>query len=294
MNRRTFLTTTAAALIGSSIVQAAAGKRKLKKGINLAMLREPGISVVDRCKMIRDVGFDGIELHLPGAETIDELLQAREASGLEFAGGMCATHWKMPLSATDPAVVEAGMRGLKLALSQAGELGCREMLLVPGVVKDDVTYELCWKRSIENIKRAIPDAERAKCRICVENVWNQFITKAEEAVRFVDEIGSPWVGWHLDLGNLVTWGVPAEHWVRTLGKRVYNVHIKEFSLAKRDAEGERKGFAVELGEGDNNWPAIMKALDEIGYEGYGILEVPGGDLARVAFLSERTDKLFAG
>ena len=38
----------------------------------------------------------------------------------------------------------------------------------------------------------------------------------------------------------------------------------------------------------------MKALDEIGYDGYGILEVGGGDAARLKFLAERTDKLFAG
>ena len=37
----------------------------------------------------------------------------------------------------------------------------------------------------------------------------------------------------------------------------------------------------------------MKALDEIGYQGWGILEVPGGDAARLKFLAERTDKLFA-
>jgi hexulose-6-phosphate isomerase len=294
MNRRTFLTTAAVAFAARAFAVDAPRKRKLKKAINLAMARIDEASVMDRCKVIKDAGFDGIELHLPGGDSIDELIKAREATGIEFAGGMCSTHWKMPLSASDPAVVENGMRGLKLALAQAGELGCRKMLLVPGVVKDDVTYELCWQRSIAAIKRALPDAEAAKCQICVENVWNQFITKPEEAVRYLDEIGSPWVGWHLDFGNLVTWGGSGEHWVRTLGKRVYNLHIKDFSNPKKEAEGERKGFAVELGEGSVDWPAIMKALDEIGYEGYGILEVPGGDVARVKFLSERTDQLFAG
>jgi hexulose-6-phosphate isomerase len=50
---------------------------------------------------------------------------------------------------------------------------------------------------------------------------------------------------------------------------------------------------VELMEGDNDWPAVMKALDETGYEGYGILEVGGGDEKRLKFLAERTDKIFA-
>ena len=113
------------------------------------------------------------------------------------------------------------------------------------------------------------------------------------AMRFVDEIGSPWVGWHLDLGNLITYGWP-EHWVHILGPRVFNLHIKEYSRKKRDKEGPYKGFQVELGEGDNDWPATMKALDAIGYTGFGILEVPGGDATRLKFLADRTDQIFAG
>ena len=252
-----------------------------------------GASVADRFKMIRDAGFDGIELNRPDAVPIDEILKARDASGLEIAGVICTTHWGKPLSAADPAVVEAGMKGLKLALSEASELGCKKLLLVPGVVNKAVSYEDCWKRSVEQIKRAVPDAEKAKCAICIENVWNNFLMDPLSAARFVDEIGSPWVGFHLDLGNLVTYGWP-EHWIRTLGKRVLNLHIKEYSRKKRDAEGLWKGFNAELGEGDNDWPATMKALDDIAYDGYGILEVGGGDAARLKFLAERTDKLFAG
>ncbi len=62
---------------------------------------------------------------------------------------------------------------------------------------------------------------------------------------------------------------------------------------KTDEAGLRKGFDVELGEGDVGWPAVMEALDEIGYHGWGMLEVPGGDAARLKFLAERTDHLFA-
>ena len=55
---------------------------------------------------------------------------------------------------------------------------------------------------------------RRKCKICIENVWNQFIMDPMSAARFVDELGSPWVGWHLDLGNLVTYRL-----ARALGAR---------------------------------------------------------------------------
>jgi hexulose-6-phosphate isomerase len=123
-------------------------------------------------------------------------------------------------------------------------------------------------------------------------VWNQFITNPVEALRFLEEINSPWVGWHFDIGNAVVYGWP-EHWPAILGKRIVNVHIKEFSNVKANAEGLRKGFNVELGEGEVNWAAVMKALEGAGYEGYGVAEVPGGDAERLKFLSQRMSQLFA-
>jgi hexulose-6-phosphate isomerase len=297
MNRRIFLQTTGAAVVSAittrGIAADAPKKRALKKAVNLGMIKADGASVTDRFKMAKDAGFDGLELNRPDAIPIDELLKAKADTGLEIAGIICSTHWGKPLSSPDPAVVEAGMKGLRLALTDAAELGCTRLLLVPGVVNKQVSYDDCWKRSLENIKRALPDAEKAKCKICVENVWNNFVMDPMSAARFVDELGSPWAGWHLDLGNLITFGWP-EHWVRILGPRVFNLHIKEYSRKKRDNEGFGKGFNVELGEGDNDWPATMKALDDIGYQGYGIAEVPGGDAARLKFLAERMDKLFAG
>ena len=297
MNRRTFLQTTGAALAASSLAplskgaDAPAKKRPLKKAVNLGMVKTGG-SVLERFQAVKDAGFDGIELNRPDEIPLDEIIQARNATGLQIAGIICTTHWGKPLSSPDPAIVAEGVKGLHLALSDAAELGCERLLLVPGVVKKEVRYDDCWKRSSQHIKEAIGDAEKARCKICVENVWNQFITDPMSAARFVDEIGSPWVGWHLDLGNLITYGWP-EHWVPIIGKRVFNLHIKEYSRKKRDTEGPYKGFQVELGEGDNDWPATMKALDEIGYSGWGILEVPGGDAARLKFLADRTDQLFA-
>lgn len=205
---------------------------------------------------------------------------------------ICSTHWNKPLTHQDPAVREQGMRGLKLALQESAEIGCTRLLLVAGVVNKDVSYADAYTRAQAAIKDAIPFAEKARCKIAIENVWNHFLLSPLEAARFVDEFNSPWVAWFFDIGNIVTFGWP-EQWVRILGSRVANLHIKEFSRQKRDEEGFRKGFQVELGEGDVGWPAVMQALDEIGYEGYGIAEVPGGDAGRLKFLSERMDTLFA-
>ena len=100
--------------------------------------------------------------------------------------------------------------------------------------------------------------------------------------------------WHFDIGNCVTFGWP-EHWVRTLGKKhIRCLHIKEYSRKKRDNEGLWKGFAVPFLEGDNNWAAVMTALDDIGYNGWGIAEQGGGDSPEgLKDLSSRMTKIFA-
>jgi hexulose-6-phosphate isomerase len=268
-------------------------KRVLKKAVNLGMVKADDASVTDRFRMIRDAGFEGVELNRPDAIALDELIKASASTGLPVAGVIDSVHWGKPLSSPDPKIREQGFNGLKLALHEAGELGCERLLLVPAVVNKDVSYADAYTRAQDLIKQAVPFAEKAKCRIAIENVWNNFLLSPLEAARFVDEIGSPWVGWHFDIGNVVTYGWP-EQWLRTLGPRVLNLHIKEFSRKKRDAEGLWKGFNVELGEGDVDWPAVMRVLDEIGYRGWGILEVPGGDAARLKFLAERTDQLFRG
>jgi hexulose-6-phosphate isomerase len=84
-----------------------------------------------------------------------------------------------------------------------------------------------------------------------------------------------------------------EQWIQILGQRILTLHIKEFSRKKQEAEGLRKGFGVELGEGDVGWPAVIKALDAIEFHGWSVLEVGGGDATRLKFLAERTDELFA-
>src|SRR5262249_5916006 len=172
-------------------------------------------------------------------------------------------------------------------LRDAKRYGASSVLLVPGVVNKNVTYEECWKRSIEGIRRAVPLAEELGVKIAVENVWNGFITKSDQAIAYLDEINSPQVGWHFDIGNVLRFS-PAEEWIPVLGKRILKLHVKEFSKAK--------GFGIRYFEGDNHWPAIMKALDDVGYKGWGISEMPGDqtqDAPSLKQFAERMDRVLA-
>ena len=81
---------------------------------------------------------------------------------------------------------------------------------------------------------------------------------------FVDGFGSKHVQVHFDTGNVMLFQFP-EHWIPILGRRIKNVHFKEFS--KKGTDHSLDSFRTLL-DGTTNWPAVMDALEQAGYEGY--------------------------
>ena len=290
MNRRDFLQHSAVAALGiatrSAAAQSAPSPGAFKKGIMWGTISAPG-SVLEKMHAVKAAGFHGIEAmsHMDRAE----VLKARDATGLEIPSVCGEKHWAKPLSHPDAKVREEGLAALQQTLRDAKAYGAGSILLVPGVVNNEVTFEQCWQRSIEQIRQAIPLAAELGVKISIENVWNNFITTEEQAAKYLDEIGSPWVGWHFDCGNIIRYGEPIE-WIRKLGKRIYRVHVKEYSRDRAMRAGNAgKGFEVPLLEGANNWGGIMKALREVGYAGYLITEQGG----KLADLSAALDKIIA-
>jgi len=285
-NRRDFVKlgggVLAAAALGAAEVPAK--KRSIRKAIMYATIGFPG-SVLEKFQAVKSAGFEGVEpmSHMKQ----DEVLKALDETGLKAASVCCSTHWSKPLSDPDEARRREALEGLVQALKDAKRYGATSVLLVPGVVKDKVTYDDCFQRAVAGVKQAVPVAQDLGVKIAIENVWNNFITKPEQAVAFMDAIDSPHVGWHFDIGNAVRFS-PPETWIPVLGKRILKLHIKEFSKVK--------GFGVRFFDGDNKWAAIMKALDDVGYTGWGISEQPGDqskDVSALSDLSQRMDKVFA-
>ena len=263
-----------------------AKKRDVKKAIMYATIGFKG-SVLEKFQAAKVAGFEGVEpmSHMPQ----DEVLAAFAATGLKAASVCCNTHWSKTLSHPDEKIRKEGVEGVIQTLKDAKRYEATSILLVPGRVGKEATYEECWSRSIIEIRKIIPVAAELGVKIAIENVWNDFITKPEQAKQYLDEIDSPHVGWHFDIGNVIKYS-PPETWIPVIGKKILKLHIKEF------AKTSGKGFGVKLFEGDNDWPAIMKALDAVGYSGWGISEQPGGqsqDLDAFKDLGERMNKAFA-
>lgn len=300
MNRKNFIRSATllagAAAITPGMASASASpvdgtsKVALKKGLGYAMIKED-LPLTDKFKLVKDLGFDGVEMNSPVDLNKEDILSAMEKSGIEIPSLVNRDHWSKPLSDPDPAVREQCIHSMIKSLQEVKDFGGDTVLLVPGVVNENVPYEQAYITAQESIRRLIPHAEATGIQIALENVWNNFLISPVEAKRFVDEINHPLVGWYFDVGNILRYGWP-EHWIKTLNRRIMKLHIKEFSRDIMNNQGLRQGFKVNLLEGDNNWPVVMKAVADIGYSGGWItVEVPGGDRNHLKDISERMDKI---
>ena len=275
----------------STIGQEQQEKQRFKKAVKFGMVKTDG-DLVEKFKLLKELGFDGIELDSPGGPTPDQVQKAIKESGLPVHGVVDSVHWNQTLSHADESVRAAGLEGLKTALQASKDYGGTSVLLVPGVVNDDVTYEQCWQRSIEEIKKAIPLAEKLEIDILLENVWNKFLTDPKETARFIDELDCDRIGAYYDVGNSVTYAPPVK-WIETLGHRIKKLDIKEYDLKKEKADGGNAGFNVKLLEGSCDWPNTIAVLEKLNYEGWATAEIPGGDRERLKEIAERMDKIFA-
>jgi L-ribulose-5-phosphate 3-epimerase len=285
MDRRTFLAAATAALGARGVAQAA--RLPIRKGIYVSMLPR-SLSYAERFKLAREVGFEEVECGtVTEAGQAQEIRTAAQTAGLRIHSVMNQAHWKFPLSSSDPKVIAESLKGMETSLENAHLWGADTVLLVPAVVSPQTRYADAWTRSQQHIRKLIPLAEKLKVIIGLENVWNKFLLSPLEFARYVDEFASPWVRAYLDVGNMVLFGYPQD-WIRTLGKRIVKLHLKDFRFKSRLAE------FVPLREGDIDWVEVHKALAEIGYSGTATVELPGGDEAYLREVSRRVDLILEG
>jgi len=226
----------------------------------------------------KDAGFEAIELaideegeiSLGSSEAdISDIREYAERIGLGISSLATGLFWSYPFTSSRPEIREKGIEVALKMLEVASWLGTDAILVVPGAVGVDfipesevVPYDVAYERASEALRRLAPDAESKGVCIAVENVWNKFLLSPLEMRDFVDAIGSDYVKVYFDVGNVLLTGYP-EHWIRILGNRIKRVHLKDF----RRSVGNLNGF-VDLLEGDVNWPQVIDALREVGYDSY--------------------------
>ena len=288
-SRRQFRAATATAVAAPAFARPPLPR--LKKAVKYAMIG-PGDTPTEKLALVKRLGFQGVEIDRPSGLDLKTLVAGRDATGVRVHGVIDSVHWQDTLSHPDAAVRAKGLAALRGAIADAKTVGADTVLLVPGVVNKQVSYQECWDRSTVEVKKAIPDADAAGVKIAIEVVWNDFLTKPEQLVEYVDQFRTPTVGAYFDCSNMLRYGVPAATWIRTLGKRMLKFDFKGYSAAAAKAGGSPgKGFGVGIGEGDEDWPEVLKACAEVGYATWATAEVKAGDEAWLADVSKRMDTI---
>lgn len=282
INRRHFLKASGSLLATAAApaLLAAAEKtpaKRFKKALGFPMI-QGDLSVEDKLKLVKDLGFEGIEtptgIRSKNAPDPRVLARASQKVGIPIHGVVNSSH---------PDIVGA--------IDEAEVYGATSVL---HVVRADPkgSFMENYRLTQETIRKAIPHAEKKRIHILVENVWATFLIEPLTMARYIDELDSPYVKAYFDIGNVVRWGWP-QHWIEVLGKRIEKVHVKEYNLDVAMNEGMRKGFAFPLGKGSIDWPRVRQELEKIGYQGWATAEVDGGGRERLAELSKEMDEVLA-
>jgi hexulose-6-phosphate isomerase len=226
----------------------------------------------------KQYGFDAIEpcvgetgaLSLASTKAECAAMRANaDEIGIEISSVASGIFWGYNFGNSDAKLRGKAADAVKKMLQIANWLGTDALLTIPAAVdvffnpaSEVVPYDVAYERAVAGIKKVLPVAEKFKVVLAIENVWHKFLMSPLEMCRFIDSFNSPYVGAYFDVGNVLRTGYP-EQWIRILGQRIKRVHLKDYRIAAADVNG-----FVDLLEGDVNWPEVMRALKEVGYNGY--------------------------
>ncbi|MCY2970392.1 MAG: sugar phosphate isomerase/epimerase [Planctomycetota bacterium] len=274
-----------ALLTGAGKEEAAVAKPRryaMKKSINLWAFPYPDKMNLEQClRLAKSAGFDAIELNYDldndlspksGAKEYAAIRALADKIGIQISGLCSFLFWPYPLTANDNAKRARGFELAAKMTQAAHDLGVENLLVVPGAVNipwrtdyEPVPNDVCDKRAREAIAKLLPNAEKLKVKLNIENIFfNGYLMTPGEMIDFVDSYKSEYVKVHFDTGNIMMFQFP-EHWIKMLGKRIQNVHLKEYT--KKGTDYSLETFRPLL-DGTTNWPAVMESFEQTGYRGY--------------------------
>jgi L-ribulose-5-phosphate 3-epimerase len=304
VTRRKFLATaTSAAALGmlpGFSSQAAEFRGHIRKAMIIGPVTEAALTP------LKEATFDGVETtHICPEEEAAKGRAVAEQLGMRVHSVLRG--W-MEFNSEDPKAVEKSLESTRKALRAAHAYGADDILLVPcrvggmpmpqpwefEIAFDEKTGHVTQVAAGDNskydayikaqnratdtsraaVEKLIPVAEELKVVIALENVWNNLWVKPAFFQNFVASFRHPWVKAYFDIGNHVKYA-PPQDWVKALGPLIAKLHVKDFKL-KPDGHG---GDFVHPRDGSIDWPAVRRALDEAGYNGWATIEDGGLPLA---------------
>jgi sugar phosphate isomerase/epimerase len=220
---------------------------------------------------IGDFGNTGLGLHWPEEFTPERVAAAGDAArraGIEISSLCLGVLWKYYPSSPDPETRAQAAAIIRQAATHAASVGA-QVILLPVGQPEELTPEQARDNLVDVLRECVPAAEAAGVVYAVENVGQALAHTPEHLLQIVARVGSPACQVYYDVGNAAWQGADPAAGIRKLGSSIVMVHVKD----RRQVEG--KGETVIVGDGTVDFAAAARALREVGYDGYAVLEVPG-------------------
>lgn len=239
-------------------------QKRIPIAVKFNMVRED-LPIVEKFRLLKEIGFDGVEVSVRDRKSVSDFAEAAVQSKLPVHG-----------------VVNSSDPDISSAVRMAADLGADSVLLV-AEQKAGLCYDQNFGHWLNQIREAIPLAEKMQISLLVENVRATFLKTAEEMSRFIDLSDSPIVGAYYDTGNTITWtDQSAEHWAKTLGSRIRKIDVKDRGHSEFGDAKLRSLTAQGTDGGEVHWENVRRELDDVSFTGWATAEVRGGDRERLA------------
>lgn len=245
----------------------------MNTGISKIIL--PELSLEEFFKLSSKAGYDTVELCIE-KEGKGELTLEKQDTAVPYILDLSKkydlpvvslVHWQcsgnlLEKGELQKASIEETIKGLYTARSM--EVRCTLHTL--GHLHPDLYYDEAYENAVSALKTIAKVAENLRVSLAVEFVWNGFLFSPLEMKRFLEDVGSEYVGFYFDPGNMAVFHYP-HHWVRILGPYIKMVHLKDWQ-----GNALNGGWPALL-KGNVDFVKVVKELHSAGYDGPMISEV---------------------
>lgn len=164
------------------------------------------------------------------------------------------------LLTADPADRETRIDFLKKSIDIAAELGSECVSLWSGILPTDESRMSAMQRLVEGLQVVLEYAHAKKVVLAFEPEPGMLIDTMASFQELLDQINSPQLLLTLDVGHLHCLGeVPIADVIRDCYHRLANIHIEDMRAGVHEH--------LMFGEGEMDFPPIVAALREVGYDG---------------------------
>lgn len=243
-------------------------------------------SVSRAVEKISEIGYEGVELladiphlyvHSITSFDIDKLQLKINRSGITVAninantarGYYGRTFWD-PLFEPSIANPQESVRKwrveyTKKCIDLAQSLNSPTISITPGRMIPGTPPEASMDLLKESLRDILDYAAKKNIRIGIEYEPGLIIEYYEELAALLDAMDSPFLGANLDLGHSHVLGEDPEQVIRTLGEKIFHIHLEDIKA--------RKHYHLIPGTGDIDFDALFSILEKYSYKGFVTIEL---------------------